>query len=90
MRRNSLTLTIEELVVATRFGFPDDALHPPVRDLDVEAFIRIRRMQGHIVLHPFLLGLFTGDISTTQLAFNSINLSHIIETGLNFCPNDID
>lgn len=76
MRRNSLTLAIEELVVATGFGFPDDALHPPVRDLDVEVLLRIRRMQEHVVLHPSLLGLFTGDrISTTQLAFNSINLS---------------
>jgi len=39
MRRNSLTLTIEELVVAAGFGFSNDALQPPVRNLDVEALI---------------------------------------------------
>jgi len=39
MRRNNLTLTIEELVVAAGFGFPNYALQPPVRDLNVEALI---------------------------------------------------
>lgn len=74
MRHNSLTLAIEEFVVAAGLGLSDDALHPPVRDLDVEIFVRIRRMQRH-VLHPLLLSLFTdGRISITQLAFNPIHL----------------
>lgn len=75
MRRNSLTLAIEELVVAAGFGFPDNALHPPVGDLDIEALIRIRRLQGHVLLQPLLLSFFSGDrISTTQFAFRPINL----------------
>jgi len=37
--RRSLTLTIEELVVAAGFGLSNDALQSPVRDLDVEALI---------------------------------------------------
>lgn len=52
---SNLTLTVEELVVAARLGFPDDALHPPVRDLDVEALVGTRRVHSHIVLPPFLL-----------------------------------
>lgn len=59
MHHDSLTLAIEEFVVAAGLGLPDDALHPPVRDLDVETLVQIRRMQRH-VLHPLLLGLFTG------------------------------
>lgn len=54
-QNNSFTLTIEELVVATRFGFPDNALHPPVRDLNVEVLVRIRRVQVHIILFPLFL-----------------------------------
>lgn len=74
MRRNSLTLTIEEFVVAAGFGLPDNALHPPVRDLNVEALIRTRRMQGYDVLQPLLLGLLIGGcVSATQLALNPIN-----------------
>jgi len=72
MRRNSLTLTIEEFVVAAGFGFPDDAFQPPICELDVKVLIRIWRMQGHVVLCPLLL--FTGRISTTQFTFKSINL----------------
>lgn len=60
MRHDSLTLAIEEFVVAAGLGLPDDALHPPVRDLDVEILVGIRRMQRHVVFHPLLLGLFTG------------------------------
>ena len=74
MRRNSLTLTIEEFVVAAGFGLPDDACQPPICELDVKVLIRIWRMHGHVVLCPLLLGLFTGRISTTQFTFRSINL----------------
>lgn len=61
---NSFTLTVEELVVATRFGFPDDAFHPPVRDLNVKVLVGVRRVQVHVVLSPFLFRI-TGRGSAT-------------------------
>jgi len=68
------TLTIEEFVVAAGFGLPDDTLHPPIRDLNVEALVGIRRMQGYI-LPPLFLGahfIVGGHGSTMQLAFSLI------------------
>lgn len=75
VRRSDFTLAVEEFVVAAGFGLPDDALHPPVRYLNIEALIGIRRMQRRVVFPPILLGarFFAGDRgSATQLAFNFI------------------
>ena len=67
-RNNSFTLTVEELVVATGFGFPDDALHPPVRDLDVKVFAA-RRVQMHVVFPPLLLRIAGRGSVNVTLAF---------------------
>lgn len=54
---NNLTLTVKEFLFAAGFRLSDDAFHSPVRNLDIEIFIDIRRVERHMILLPILLDI---------------------------------